>query len=99
LKISIYIQIVIQLASIHRLSICIIDLPTTDSNHDVHMYIQNKVSILLLLVLITSYSVGSSTQYGILETKSQQFSKCHKHQKIKANFPFAIKVSGMALMR
>jgi hypothetical protein len=29
LKLSIYIQIVIRLASIHRLSICIIDLPTT----------------------------------------------------------------------
>jgi hypothetical protein len=29
LKISIYIQIVIRLASIHRLSICIIDLPTS----------------------------------------------------------------------
>jgi hypothetical protein len=29
LKTSIYIQIVIRWASIHRLSICIIDLPTT----------------------------------------------------------------------
>ncbi len=31
------------------------------SNHNVHMYFQNKVSILLLFVLITSYCVGSST--------------------------------------
>jgi hypothetical protein len=31
LKTSIYIQIVIRWASIHRLSICIIDLPTTDN--------------------------------------------------------------------
>ncbi len=32
LKLLIYIQIVIRLASIHRLSICIIDLPTTDNS-------------------------------------------------------------------
>jgi hypothetical protein len=31
LKTSIYIQIVIRWASIHRLSICIIDLPTTEN--------------------------------------------------------------------
>ncbi len=37
LKLSIYIQIVIRLASIHRLSICIIDLPTTGkyTNRDI----------------------------------------------------------------
>ncbi len=31
------------------------------NTHSVHMYCQNKVSILLLLVLIASYSVRSST--------------------------------------
>jgi hypothetical protein len=35
LKIWIYIQIVIRLASIHRLSICIIDLPTTGYRYSV----------------------------------------------------------------
>jgi hypothetical protein len=34
LKTSIYIQIVIRWASIHRLSICIIDLPTTDKRYN-----------------------------------------------------------------
>jgi hypothetical protein len=39
LKTSIYIQIVIRWASIHRLSICIIDLPTTDKiNFFWHQY-------------------------------------------------------------
>jgi hypothetical protein len=36
LKTSIYIQIVIRWASIHRLSICIIDLPTTVNEKGKH---------------------------------------------------------------
>jgi hypothetical protein len=51
LKTSIYIQIVIRWASIHRLSICIIDLPTTDDNTCYGKTLRVMVGMIDIIVL------------------------------------------------
>ncbi len=43
LKTSIYIQIVIRWASIHRLSICIIDLPTTANKYEPNNFLKSNM--------------------------------------------------------
>ena len=56
LKTSIYIQIVIRWASIHRLSICIIDLPTTDWYHPWPPSLMAGQYLSFLLLLFQTWS-------------------------------------------
>jgi hypothetical protein len=61
LKTSIYIQIVIRWASIHRLSICIIDLPTTAKYYKI-----SCESIIILDAKVTHFACTTTSSIAFL---------------------------------